>query len=201
MIKYLIKFSAKKQYAKDLSNGMLFMQPLSYFQNKEIGQGDPYEGNVFPGLMVSKNTHIPICCMYAVADEQIDKGKIKIPNQIIDDFYCRSGYATVIKYKSFQKWLTRIRTRGYELAAGCVKYKRIQVDDVVPLWTINDLKNVFIKHPYFAYQQEFRIAIHKRVKDEKPVRYWAKHNLKKISKIIPIEKCYHDKKYYYIEIE
>lgn len=47
MIRYLLKFVSKLEYAQMLVDGKLFMRPASYYRRLEMGQGDMGEGAVF----------------------------------------------------------------------------------------------------------------------------------------------------------
>lgn len=188
MIRYLIKFVDKFDYAKMLQNGQFFMRPLSYYRFLEIGQGDSYEGAVSHSIAMFKNAQWPICCFYSVdVSDILNDGSVCIPKRCLDDFKCFNGYAVVIDYEKFEKLLSSIDTKGFQLSAGKVVYRYIEFEELVDMMKADAMDNVFIKRPDFAYQKEYRIVITKNVpEDNDSVVYKMKSNIKSLSNIIPI---------------
>ena len=194
-IKYLIKFVAKRSYAKDLLQGKLFMHPATYYHNLAetagAGQGDLGEASIVPGLCIYKYYHLPIYCMYAVLDSDIKNGETLIDGRCISDFHCSDGFAVLIDFSQFEPMLYNVKTEGYELEAGLVTYHALTQADLGPLMIDDTPRNLFIKRPGFLYQKEFRIVICKQIyrDGEPPVYekvYWLDHALDAIAKIIPI---------------
>lgn len=194
-IKYLIKFVSKKSYAEDLVRGKLFMRPAAYYhmleQKKGPGQGDLGEASVVDGLCAYKHSHVPIYCLYAVMENDINDGNIYISERCIDDFDCQNGYAVLIDYEKLQPLLSQVKTEGYELDAGLVTYYSLTLEDMAYLLNDNTPRNLFIKRPYFSYQKEYRIVVCKQLYKsyEKPIyekEYWFENPIDVCAKIIPI---------------
>jgi hypothetical protein len=171
MIKYLIKFVQREEHADMLISGKLFMRPVKYYHNLELGQGDKSEAGILDGIAIYKDTTIPIYCLYSVEQDEIVNGIITINKQLIDDFKCENGYLVVIKYDDFEKCLYTVETNGYELNAGKVTYAYRTMDTLEMLINDKTGKSLFIKHPYFSRQKEYRIAVAKKVYgiNEKPI--------------------------------
>ncbi len=190
-IRYLIKFVSKLQYAEDLINGKLYMRPASYYHHLELGQGDIREAALSGELAIYKNSTIPIYCLYSVLQEEIINGAICVSKRVIHDFGCEHGYAVILDYQKFEPLLSHVKTNGYQLDAGLVNYHRITHADFGTLFTDKTLLNLFVKHPYFSYQREFRIVIAKQVYryNEPPIdhtEYWFEGDLKSLSRIVDI---------------
>ena len=164
-IKYLIKFVSKRKYAESLLDGHLFMHTAKYYHELENkygpGQGDLREGNVIPGIAIYKDTDLPLFCLYAVTTVQ--NGLIKVNQDIIRDFKSESGFAVVIDYDGFVKYLPQIETGGYAVLAGLISYGVPTEKLITQFFTDNNADTLFVKHPYFKNQQEYRVVVFKRV--------------------------------------
>lgn len=192
MIKYLIKFVSKREFAEDLLNGKLFMRPAEYYHRLEKGQGDFLETAISHSFCIYKHSTVPIYCAYAVDEKDVIDNKILVPSQCIKDFDCEHGYAVLIDYSKFEPLLRKIDSKGYEVVAGLVNYHRLDTDDTFCLIGDDSVRNCFIKHPSFFYQKEFRIVIEKKVykAGEKPIdyiEYWISEKLNnEVAKVIDI---------------
>lgn len=159
MIKYLLKFVSQEDYAEKLVKGTFFMRPASYFHALEKGQGDISESAISHYMCVYKHSHVPIYCMYSVMDTDIMENKVTISERCIKDFKCADGYVVIIDFPLFEEKLKTFQSEGYEVCGGLVNYHFLTWDDTVKLMNDNTPRNVFIKHPDFAYQKEFRIVV------------------------------------------
>ena len=188
MIKYLIKFVSKLEYAKMLQNGRFFMRPLSYYRCLEEGQGDVLEGAISHFIFMFKNTQWPIYCFYSVDDSDvISNENIKIDKRCIDDFKCKDGYIVIINFSEFEKMLPTIDTEGYQLSAGKVSYRNIVFEELADLMKKETLDNVFIKRLKYSYQKEYRIVITKNISSGKDhITYEMSSDIKSISNVIAV---------------
>lgn len=163
MIEYLIKFVSKEKYAVDLLNGNLFMHCARYYHMLEEkygpGQGDLREASIIPGIAMYKNINLPVFCLYTVESEDILDEEVAIDKRIIQDFGCENGFLVLIEYKRFVEEIKHCRTNGYQLDAGPVVYGTPSKELIVKLFEPSEIGNLFIKHPYFKYQKEYRIVI------------------------------------------
>ena len=194
-IKYLIKFVSEKSHAEDLVRGKLFMRPATYYhmleQKKGPGQGDLGEASVVDGQCAYKHSHVPVYCLYAVMENDINDGNIYISKRCIDDFGCQKGFAVLIDYKKLQPLLSQVKTGGHELDAGLVTYHSLTLENMAGLLNDKTPQNLFIKRPYFSYQKEYRIVVCEQLykENEKPIyekAYWFENPLDVCAKIIPI---------------
>ena len=159
MIKYLLKFVAEKNHAEVLLNGTLFMRPASYYWHLEQGQGDINETAIIPFARIYKHSRLPIYCMYSVMDTDIVDNTITVSGRCIKDFKCEDGYVVIIDYPQFAKRLKTLKSWGFEVQGKLVYYHVLTNADTTMLLNDNTPRNVFIKHPYFAYQKEYRITV------------------------------------------
>lgn len=173
MIKYLIKFVSKQKYATDLLDGKLFMHCARYYHMLEDkygpGQGDLREASIIPGIAMYKNINLPIFCLYAVDSDDVSAGRAVIDKRIIEDFGCEESFLVLIEYKAFAAALHHCETNGYQLEAGLVSYGTPTEELTVKLFEPDEIGNLFIKHPYFRYQKEYRVVVCKTI-DEKMKR-------------------------------
>lgn len=89
-IKYLLKFTSKYEYAKDLLDGKLFVNQAAYFHNIEAaGQGDIREGAFSHNSMAYVGNSHPIYCFYAAYEDQCVDDKIIVPSRLITDFQAK----------------------------------------------------------------------------------------------------------------
>lgn len=194
MPRYLIKFVSQLSHAEDLRSGKLFMRPASYYRDLErgqrIGQKDPFESAMSHQVAIYKNPRWAIYCMYTVKDERIDvRGNIHIPKQIIEDFSGTQGYAVVLDRDKFEKQLSTVKTNGYMLQAGQVNYHYITMEGTKQLLSSDEINPLALKHPYFSYQNEYRIIIANSVPDrQENIDYYFQSDLRDCSSIIPVSK-------------
>lgn len=205
MIKYLIKFVSERDYAESLLDGNLFMRPVSYYHKLELGQGDLREAAIFDSTCIYKNNTLPIYCMYAVNDSDINNEEVIIPQKCIKDFKCEDGFMVLINYELFEPMLSTVNTNGYELGAAKVNYHKLTFDDSEQLLHNDTLMNLFIKHPYFAYQNEYRIVVAKQVyKPENPmidhVVYSFPTSLKNVARIVAMSQLSRQNENYLLNI-
>ena len=198
MIRYLLKFVSKLEYAQMLVDGKLFMRPASYYRRLEMGQGDMGEGAVFPNACIYKHSQCPIYCLYAATQNDIDlNGCIHISNQCIEDFGCSNGYIVAIDFEKFKSFLKAVDTHGYELDAGMVNYYQITCDDIEKLFVDQTPRNLFIKRPYFSYQHEFRVVIaHALSLKKDSIIYESSVNLSDATRIVKVSDLRHNNKNY-----
>ena len=164
-IKYLIKFVSKRDYAESLLDGNLFMHTAHYYHELEKkygpGQGDLREGNVIPGIAIYKDADLPLFCLYAVTTVQ--DGFISINQEIVRDFKCESGFAVVMDYDCFNNSIPQIETGGYAIRAGLISYGIPTEKLITQFFTDNNADALFVKHPYFKKQQEYRVVVFKSI--------------------------------------
>lgn len=159
MIKYLIKFVSVEQYAEDLLDGNLFMYPVGHYHALELGRGDIREGALHSTARIYKNTNYPVYCLTYVSESSIVEGKIKISKKIIEDFDCQKGYLVLIDFPKFSVAITSCDTEGYALCGGQVSYGNITIENTKDLLISEDPLNLFVKHPFFKHQHEYRFVI------------------------------------------
>lgn len=194
MPRYLIKFVSQLSHAEDLRSGKLFMRPASYYrdleQGQRIGQKDPFESAMSHQVAIYKNPRWPIYCMYTVKDECVDgRRNMHIPKQIIEDFTNAQGYAVVLDRDKFEKRLSTVKTNGYMLRAGQVNYHYITMEDTKQMLSSGKINPLALKHPYFSYQNEYRIIIANSVLDGREnIDYYFQSDLRDCSSIIPVSK-------------
>ena len=129
--------------------------------------------------------------MYAIDDSDIKNGIISFSERCIRDFSDENGYLVLLDFTLFERMLATIQTNGYELDAGKVSYRIITPEDSSVLFNSDGPRNLFIKHPYFSYQKEFRIVITKQAyKYGEPmidhVKYHFPSSLENIATIVGI---------------
>ena len=170
MIKYLIKFVSKEEYATSLLDGNLFMHCARYYHMLEEkygpGQGDLREANIIPDISMYKNVNLPIFCLYSVESEDIFDDKIVIDKSIIKDFGCEQGFLVLIEYVRFEEAIKHCKTNGYQLDAGPVSYGTPSEELIIKWFEPGEIGNLFVKHPFFKNQKEYRIVVCKTI-DEK----------------------------------
>ncbi len=161
-IEFLLKLVSQREHAEMLLNGTLFMRPAVYYhkqEDKQCGQNDIGEAAVIPGVQMYKHERCPIYCMSIVTDADIEENRFVISTRCIEDFNCKTGYAVLIRYKEFAKRLPTLLCGNYTLDARPVKYQTITQGEMSKFIADDSLDNLFIKHPFFSYQKEYRIAI------------------------------------------
>ena len=220
-IKYLIKFVSLKEYADNLLNGFLYMNAANYYAERERtsgtrGIGDIREAAISHSKQIQKSPSFYIYCMFAVFDNDIIDDKIKISNEIIKDFECVKGYAVVIEYDKFKKALDSLDSK-FSYCRGLVDYKTITEKDTIKFLTSNNNDHLFIKHPAFSHQQEYRIVVEEKAKRKKAVKiydgincvflgeyepkcFYIKDEIKQFTKIYSLEKTIKDNKFTYLEL-
>ena len=159
MIKYLIKFVSKEQYAEDLLDGKLFMYPAGHYHTLKQGRGDIREGALHGSARIYKNIDYPIFCLTYVSESSIVEGNIRISKNIIEDFDCQNGYLVLIDFSEFSTAIKACDTEGYTLCGKPVSYGNITIENTKDLLLSEDPLNLFIKHPYFKHQNEYRFVI------------------------------------------
>ncbi len=183
MLKYFIKFVSKHEHAQMLLQGNLFMRPASYYHGLKLGQGDSREGTLSNSAMIRMNTQYAIYCLYSVYENDIDNGYIRIDTKCIKDFCGGNGYAVIIDCERFESFLPTLDTAGYRLCSGEVQYHIIRSDEFITLANNKNALNLFVKHPAFAYQKEYRLIVfetlplkcdHKIYSFNRPIRNIAK---------------------------
>ena len=101
--------------------------------------------------------------MCSFCDNEIDNGYLNISNKCIADFDCFNGFAVVLDWKKFEERLPSLNCNGHKCVYRRVDYKisRGLHDylDIVESESQGKMKALFIKHPYFAYQKEYRIVV------------------------------------------
>lgn len=158
-MRILVKLVSELTHAEMLLKGCLYMRPASYYHNIKNGQGDIREGWLSNKAMIYQNHNLPIYCMCLFHDGDIINNKISISARCIEDFKCKDGYAVILDASEFEKRLPNINRNGYRMAYGEVIYKEPLISDIAYLIKNEKMENLFIKHPYFSYQKEYRIVI------------------------------------------
>lgn len=161
MVKYLLKFVREKEHAEALCAGELFMRPACYYHHLEQGQGDLRETAISHSQCIYKKCTVPIYCMYAVEDSDISNGTALLSAECIRDFKCEDGYVAVVDFHEFETNLRTLNSNGYEVVGGLVNYHCLSQSDTQKLLVDNSTRNLFMKHPVFSYQKEFRIVVNK----------------------------------------
>lgn len=170
-IQYLIKFVSKKEHADILYHGDLFMHSAEYYhQFEEQGQGDKGEASIFPGVCMYRGGEYPIYCMTAINSDNISDGNILINKRIIKDFKCDDGFLVLIDFKSFLSRLKFLETNNNPYHHQPIVYGTPSFELSAKWLCENSLDNLFVKHPFFSYQQEYRIIVfeplHPRIEKE-----------------------------------
>ena len=163
MIRYLLKFVFEKAYAEALLNGELFMRPACYYHKLEMGQGDIYEAALSHDMCVYKHSRVPVFCACAVNDREITDDSFAVSERCIKDFKCENGYVVILDFQKFEQALSTLLSSGYEVDGGLVNYHKLTFEDMGELIGDNTARNLFVKHPYFSYQKEFRIVVCREV--------------------------------------
>ena len=177
MVKYLLKFVREKEHAEALCAGELFIRPACYYHHLEQGQGDLREAAISHSQCIYKKSTIPIYCMYAVEDSDINNGVALISTECIRDFKCENGYIAVVDFHEFESKLRTINSSGYEVVWGLVNYRRLSQSDTKEFLPDNSTRHLFVKYPVFSYQKEFRVVVNKStyMPWEPPVEYVKYH--------------------------
>lgn len=163
MIKYLAKFVTLREHAELLQHGKLFMRPASYYHRLELGQGDLREAAIFEDVCIYKHSRLPIYCLYTIYDSDIKDGLCEISGRCVKDFHCENGYVVLLDIDRFGQVFHSLQTDGYAFSARNVQYKIKTPELIYNLFCNSSVDNLFIKHPFFNYQQEFRLVVEKEV--------------------------------------
>lgn len=158
MIKYLLKFTSEESHAIDLLNGKLFMRPACYYWDLEKGQGDLREGAVSPIGQIYKNPNYAIFCFSYVEDTDIKDGKVEIDKKLVDDC-AKNGFVTIIDFKKYEQIIDKYNFLGCQLLGEKVQYTKFSIYDTPKLIDNDNNLQLFIKHPSFSYQKEFRFVV------------------------------------------
>ncbi|HHX18818.1 MAG TPA: hypothetical protein GX728_00055 [Clostridiaceae bacterium] len=204
-IKYLLKFTSKHEHAKDLIDGRLFMNQAAFYHDRGEGQGDIREGAFTHTSMAYWGSSRPIYCMYAAYENQLVDNIVVVPHKLVTDF--QSEYVVVVNYEEFIQMLENkeLRTK-YALTFGIVNYHNMETEDSHRILE-GKVEPLLIKHPFYRYQQEFRIIVHENLEDitekgivdgmevdcivgRKPKTYLLKRDLGRIAKIIRLDDCH-----------
>lgn len=160
--RYLLKFVKEYSHAQMLVNGELFSRPSRYFRQLELGIGDQGEGTIFPGVCIYTHSDNLIYCMYD--SYELVNNLIVISKKNFNDF--SFNYVVVVSYDAMEKALSHnFKDNVYEIRSGNVQYGQPSFDYQSELFTSNSPENLFIKHPYFKHQQEYRIYCAQSIKD------------------------------------
>lgn len=214
-IKYLLKFTSEYQYARDLIDGKLFMNQAAYFHDLENWQGDVREATFSNTSMAYIGANKPIYCFYMAYNNQIVDNEIAVDNKIFEDF--RPKHAVIVNYGAFIERLKSgdLKT-NYAVSLEPVNYRILTIKDSKEI-LLDKNRSLFYKHPYFFYQQEFRIMVHedlgrRTVKRELEGNivdvidgynnkiYYLKKNLQRIAKITNVQNCNKSGDYTYIDL-
>lgn len=159
-VQYLIKLVSQKSYADALCNGDLFMHSAEYYhQFEDQGQGDKREASIFAEARIYRGSQYPIYCMTTVFSDDIKNSRILISKRMVEDFNCNDGYAVLINYLRFQEKVKMMDTRDAPHYENTVQYG-IPSPELSKKWFCSSsLDHLFVKHPYFSYQKEYRIIV------------------------------------------
>lgn len=213
-IKYLLKFTSKYRYAQDLMAGKLFMNQAAYFHSIEKGRGDVREATFSNTSMAYIHANRPIYCFYMAYNYQIADNNIAVDNEIFEDF--RPKYVVVVDYNAY---IERLKNKdlktNYAISFGAVNYKVLTITDSEKI-LLGKKSALFYKHPYFSYQQEFRLMVYENldcitqkkaltggivdVIDKYNKSYYLKNDLQGIAKIINVQNCNKLGGYTYIDL-
>ena len=159
----LLKLVREKSHAEMLLQGKLFMRPAAYYHYLEKGQGDNLEGIITLDNAIYIKAECPIYCMCSYCDDEIKNGYLNISNQCINEFNCFNGFAVILDWKKFEERLPSLNCNGHKYVYQRVEYKisRGLEDylDIVEPKNQEIMKPLFIKHPFFSHQKEYRIAV------------------------------------------
>lgn len=97
--------------------------------------------------------------MTAIKSENIDNGNILINKRIIKDFKCENGFLVLIDFKSFLNRLKFLETNSHSYFHHLIVYGTPTFELSAKWLCENSLDNLFVKHPFFSYQQEYRIIV------------------------------------------
>ena len=220
MIKYLLKITSKKKYARDLINAKLYMNCAAFYHDMESGtngQEDPMEAAVSSTDMLFVNSLCPIYCMMIIEDTDIQAEKIRLNKDAIKAFYETDGYIVMLPYEQFIERLSTCDTNGYKLTHGRVQYGSISLSLTKKLVDEAGIKQLFIKNEKYSIQNEHRIVIREqlnRILESKifdgkcvQVEKGFEHKIYKIQKgLADIAKLYcfseltYDNEFYYLPL-
>lgn len=155
----------------------------------------------------------PIYCMTAIKSDNIADSNILINKRIIKDFKCDDGFLVLIDFKSFLSCLKFLETNNNPYHHQPIVYGTPSFELSAKWLCENSLDNLFVKHPFFSYQQEYRIIVfeplHPRIEKEihdgisMDVAYYAYRipkGLQDISKIYQINTLQVKNDYLYIPL-
>ncbi len=148
-------------------------------------------------------------------NNQIVDNEIAVDNKIFEDF--RPKHAVIVNYGAFIERLKSgdLKT-NYAVSLEPVNYRILTIKDSKEI-LLDKNRSLFYKHPYFFYQQEFRIMVHedlgrRTVKRELEGNivdvidgynnkiYYLKKNLQRIAKITNVQNCNKSGDYTYIDL-
>lgn len=113
----------------------------------------------------------PIYCMTAIKSDNISDGNILINKRIIKDFKCENGFLVLIDFKSFLCRLKFLETNNNPYHHQPIVYGTPTFEVSTKWLCENSLDNLFVKHPFFSYQQEYRIIVLEKLKARKKKKY------------------------------
>ena len=185
MEKYLIKFVEKEKYANNLIAGMFFMHSAGYYHKLEQGQGDIREGALSHTAMMHKNLGCPIYCMYIAYEEQCEDGIIWVDKKVLSDFKGDDRHIVIFNFNDFVNRISKTENGKLKskietdraISFGSVIYKYISFDDTKAFFTQNNNDHLFVKHPFFSHQHEFRIVIDDRIGKDESKTFYLKNGL------------------------
>lgn len=157
-IRYLIRFFDEEYKVKYLFDNGLFMNAASTYHRieKDSLKWDYSEGAVCD-CSAYKNSDRPIWCCSAAFEENIIDNHIVMDTQILDDFNCRNGYAVIFNTSKFLKAIEENPNNLHASSYGLIKYGKRNPGKI--LMNNHFASALFIKHPVFKHQQEFRYCI------------------------------------------
>lgn len=159
----LVKLVRMKEHAEMLLQGSLFMRPAAYFHYQEKGRRDKLEGIITMDNAIYTKAECPIYCMCSFCDNDIVNGYMDFSKLCIDEFDCFNGFAVVLDWQKFEDRIPSLNCNGHKCVYGRVEYKISRGSDdyisIIESENKGTMKSLFIKHPRFAYQREYRIAV------------------------------------------
>ena len=158
-IRYLIRFFDEEYKVKYLFDNGLFMNAASTYHRieKDSLKWDYSEGAFCDCSAAYKNSDRPIWCCSAAFEENIIDNHIVMDSKILDDFNCRNGYAVIFNTSKFLKAIEENPNNLYASSYGLIKYVKRNPEKI--LMNNHFASSLFIKHPRFKHQQEFRYCI------------------------------------------
>lgn len=161
-IVYLLKIQRERDHQEKLvEQGLLYMNCAKYYRdlyNINKKQGDKFENALWKssgGIAM----YAPMFCLYAVFEQDLKRGKIILPINLLKDFCENKVYVTVLKYPEFRNRILKYaKENNIGVCSGLVTYGRPSSSFIRGNYKVGKLFNfAFIKSKDYERQKEYRL--------------------------------------------